>query len=774
MKVAALFPLFFLFFMACQSISEFKEAERNFSFGNYGAALQNINIALRKDPDNKYYKVFQKIVKERLSEEYYQESLKLLEKGQLTEAQRILEKILKDNLNPLHLGASRKLAQINKTKDSIKQILQKAKEDMNSGNWDEAYKALSEILVYDDEFTPVLSFYEKSKTGSFQMHFQKGQQAFYQQDYILAKERFETALSRIPTSKECLEWQNKSVVYQNALDYAQKAEKFLEEKQYFSGIQEYENALKLVPSFPGMQSKWQKAVNLWMQESLEKSEKYLLDARKNPKLAFKSLKELEKIKKYSQIYKNSDALFRKSQTICAEYLFQEARNFLWQNDFAKVGIACFFLQLASELDDSLPGLEPLLAQCKKLVALKYHRYFVFFPKEEDVIQQIAWQISQNFIGHSFSCYSFTQDPMEKIKDRVYQDAFTILKETGLNAKNFPLCLYRIHLHLEKWEIHREENKEEVLSSEYFAGLKEEIDPFWETYQKALLEAKNTLQRLFPLYSKALEEYEINFMELQKNEQEKKAAERILNQYHGLKNRMGDWKNALQEYKIRTWELAKELEQSADTQIMRLDKEALSALEKYKKSYALSESLSQKARTMEKQIKSLEKDMEKYQKYIDFYTKVRKEEQKISYNFHQNQVGLKGKSKLFLSIGKETGENIGDFSHEANLAFSLTRRKNVHPWDTKDYYNIKIFFAPDDVIKKENIQRLAQGMYSRLLVFLQEYPLILFREAGNVKSTQNMEKLAEFLELAGTNYPVECEAARKILKEFAGWEENDKQ
>lgn len=224
MKRVAL-GLLFIFFFSCSSIPEFKEAQRNFSFGNYGIALQKVKIALTKDPDNQYYHVFQKIIQERLSEEYYQESLSLLEKGRFSEAQRVLEKILDKSINPGHLGAARKLSQINEIKGHVKEKLQKAKENMNQGNWDEAYQELSNILVYEDEFTPIQSLYQKSKIGSFQMHFKQGQNAFHQKDYTLAKEEFQTALSRIPTSEECLEWQNKSILYQNALSYTKEAQK---------------------------------------------------------------------------------------------------------------------------------------------------------------------------------------------------------------------------------------------------------------------------------------------------------------------------------------------------------------------------------------------------------------------------------------------------------------------------------------------------------------------------------------------------------------------
>ena len=132
------------------------------------------------------------------------------------------------------------------------------------------------------------------------------------------------------------------------------------------------------------------------------------------------------------------------------------------------------------------------------------------------------------------------------------------------------------------------------------------------------------------------------------------------------------------------------------------------------------------------ILELEKSMEKHQKYMDFSSKTTKIEYTKPYSIHQGRVHLSENGKLAVELRETEGPMVASFAHSARFNLSSSFLQGANPMDVQNKRNFTPMLPQDQTITRELHEKIFQGIYCKLLVFIYKQPCPYMKRESNKK------------------------------------------
>ncbi len=749
------------FCISCGVSSEFEAAERYYLFQDYSSALDNLKAGLKNNPNEPYYLSLQEVCKRRLAEEYYFKACEKLTNGFILDAERNLEAVL--HYVPEHNGANLKLAHIRKTRSHIQNSITQTREYVQKNDWDSAYMQILPLLIYTHDFPEIPFLFQQSKQGSFQKHFQLGQQAFANGNYAEASLEFQIAIGLIPTNSEVLEFDTKNTGFCRGQEWLEQADSFLQQTNtqiaqlqeitYIPAIQtnfeiaylKYQETLSLLPNWQRALHGKSKLIENWI-DYLTKCAYFLkIKAQTSRIIAFQTLRILEKAEKLSkEIGQNNQNIYSELLAIkktCAEHLVELSKKY--EKNLATVGMSHFCLKIAKDLDNS--SVSPTLWQSsQKLYFEKFHRNVIIkspLPQQNQTLVNF-WQ-QKNLPSTSFFSYeTYHSIQLKNPKQNIY------ILEFFFHPKKF----------IEK------SGTSESIVSQYFSGLKPLEIKNIEEYLQEQQNLKQKLSLLFIEYRHALDQKELFRIDLLQSQNKKNMLQEKLKQFKEFQRQLEHWENIFRNNDLNTSNLAQSSLYQIKNYIKILSQETQESENIWQKNQQTEQNLNNIVQNLARNIQQIEASIEKNQRYIDkqkyvipvgFYESYSWQTQKIS-----NEIEFELSSKL-------SGLNLtATFNEQLSKKFEQVKNTDVHIFDISNVYN-QPKKIPDEklslqITQYQGITKLNQ----QILTFWQEWPLKIVSFEENLSTTPvELEKFVHFLEWDQFAHISKCEAAQNILLKF---------
>ncbi len=750
-------PLVFLLIETCGTMPEWEAADRHFALQAYELALENIDAGLRKEPDESYYQCLEKATKRRLCQKQYENSLQYINAGRLHDAERALENALA--YDPEHPGATQKLAAIRKNRQQIEQTIQTAKAQGLEGNWDQAYVALAKILPFQQEFPEIAKLYDISKSSSFQLHYELGQAAFHAQDYTKAVHEFKLALTRLPTSPECLEQQSQSNAFAQAQIFVEKAQNSFQQKDFQQAYEQYQAALQIQPNWTTAAHGLQNTAKAWADSLIQQAEQQALQAQTNKAAAFNALQLYEKAQEISAEERGLSGKISHLKQICSQHLVAEAREWIQNHEWKKITLAYYFLQLATDLYPNTPSLLHLKTVCNKIIHLQIRRHIAISGLPTEATQKLELLQQQEFSSAIFYAQTpaWLQASLSKEQEAL---------QNVLPGADFPIHLYVLELNWTEPEIIEQQVSNKSIVSQYFDGLQDQPNEHWESYSQEIQKLKIELEKLFPQYSAALDHYEIARVALIESRYQKQNANQALQAFQELYHQMQQWNRTFSNRALIASAMANQFESTLRSQVQILSQAFQEASAIFEKRQSLAHTLEQNAKSLKQQISEREIALEKYQRYIAQYRQKGQSEILKSYAWEKYTIQRTAKLEITATLKSSQGNVLENFRHPVQIQFEQTVIRNAHSMDIGQASNIPETIPSKTMLAMETQSRAIAGLYQQILKFSAEWPLPLFQQAMAKDGEESMSQFAEFLILDQGRHVVQNQIAHERLKKFA--------
>jgi len=330
-------------------------------------AIEAIRLAVKEEPEEPEYKQYLETCKRNATKQLIEDGQGYLESEQLFRAEYAAKRA--SELSPANDAAKKLQGQVDKLKKAGREQVQKTKDMLDEGKYDEAVLLLSKYLKMATTFPEIKQIYQTAKLYSFDFHVLQGIHLFELFDYEGARKEFEIAhKDRLPNREDGRAWLEKADNHLKAQKDSLRAEQLFAKGEYEESYERFCRALGHVPDFRIALKGREKALYHWTDE-------VYMDARSLEGQAVKpalynSLDTYLRCEKLIAGFKDVPARIKYVHQRLAELFLEEGDYFAGQPNLRNIGMAHYCYSMAKKHDPSIERLPTVLPKVERLFQIR--------------------------------------------------------------------------------------------------------------------------------------------------------------------------------------------------------------------------------------------------------------------------------------------------------------------------------------------------------------------------------------------------------------------